>query len=68
MHDSIAAVLYAKLQNDWKIETKLMEERDFARFDKFRTCVVPAGGLLFDKYILNELALKIDIEKMYLYR
>ena len=32
-HGSITAVLCAKFQIDWTIETGVMDERDFARFE-----------------------------------
>ena len=34
--DSITTMLCAKFQNDWTIETNVMDERDFARFE-FKT-------------------------------
>ena len=32
-HDSVTAVLCAKFQTDWTIETDVMDERDFVRFE-----------------------------------
>ena len=60
-HGSITAVLSAKFQTDWTIETDAMDEPDFARFEfkmNFGRISYKAGDILgwpYNEYHRNSL-------------